>query len=376
MRKEEGDYSVPVVEPIYSSLIFEFTNVKDFAKAIKSEKDYYIYMRGNNPNAVSLAKKISEIENAEETLIVSSGMSAIAMSIFTFLRSDSHVLCTFSPYSWTFRILNKYLRKFHIRTTIFYPNDIENLPDLIRENTLLIYIESPSSMFFEVFDISKISSIAKSANIKVIVDNSYATGIYQKPLKLGADVVVNSLSKHINGHDDVILGSISSSHEIIEKIFYEELMMIGSVPHPIACWLTLRGMETLTLRLQKSSDTAHYIIKSLLSHPKVAKIYHPFYQNKEQVEIAKKQLKDTPGLFSLLLNAKRIEDIYDFVHSLKYFKIGVSWGGTKSLVFPACIFYDNLNEKHTLPWNLVRFYCGMEPPEILLQDIVNALEVL
>ena len=364
----------PIVPDISIGAVMCYRNINDFSRALDNEFENYVYIRGQNPTVELLAKKISFIECAEKTLIVSSGVTAISYAIMTFLKDNSHVIYTSNPYTWTFRLLNKYLRKYHIRATELTPENMYELPNLIRENTKLIFVETPSSIFFNIFDIGYIAGVAREAGAKVIVDNSYCTGIYQKPLKLGADVSVNSLSKHINGHSDVVLGSISSSSQIIEKIFYEEYMTIGGIAHPLEAWLTLRGLTTLKLRLKKSEENANYIIEKLREHPRIEKILHPFYGDSVSVEIARKQMNGAPGLFSILIRARKIEDIHDFVHSLKHFKLGVSWGGCHSMVFPAAVFYKNPSEKHSIPWNLVRLYCGIQDKEILLNDLLNALD--
>jgi len=267
------------------------------------------------------------------------------------------------------------MRKFGVRATMVRDASPSSLKRYIKKNTKVFFVETPSSMLFDVFDIAEIVSVAREYGLKVIVDNSYCTGFYQKPIKMGADISVNSLSKHISGHNDIVGGSISGSRTLIRKIFNEEYMMLGSVMHPVGGWLALQGMRTLPLRLKHSEESANYIMNALSTHPKVIKIYHPLF-GKDKNDFVFRQMKGAPGLFSIEIKARRIEDVYDFVHSLRYFRLGVSWGGYEPQVFPACVFYKNANEKHTLPFNLVRLWTGLHDKELLLDDIIRALDKL
>ncbi|MFC2128445.1 trans-sulfuration enzyme family protein, partial [Bacteroidota bacterium] len=249
----------------------------------------------------------------------------------------------------------------------------DNFENAIKENTKLIYLESPNSWTFELQDFEKVTAIAKKHNIITAVDNSYSSPLVQSPADYGIDIILHSASKYIGGHSDIVAGVLCSSKKIIEKIFYNEYLNLGGGISPFNAWLMIRGLRTLPIRLEKISDTTKKIINFLENHPKVEKLLYPFSKNFPQYELVKKQVKKEMGLFSLYLKTSNINEIEKFCNSLKIFLMAVSWGGHESLIFPACVINQRKNDTR-FPNNLIRMYIGLDEPESLIKDLESAFK--
>jgi cystathionine beta-lyase/cystathionine gamma-synthase len=290
------------------------------------------------------------------------------------VKSGDHVICVSKPYSWTHYLFSSILPKYGIRTTFIDGRNVKNFDDALTGNTVLFYLESPNSWTFELQDMESVTRIARSRNIISIADNSYNTPFHQNPSQFGVDIVVHSASKYLAGHSDVVAGVLCSNQQMIWKIFRNEFMTFGGIVSPFDAWLILRGLRTLELRLEKSTQNAVSIIEAIRNHSAVEKIIYPFLNDFPQLELAKKQMKQGSGLFSILLRTKSQEKIRDFCESLQYFRLAVSWGGHESLVFPAiAVLNQNQNANHAFPLNLIRFYAGLENTEMLIEDIRQAL---
>ena len=229
-------------------------------------------------------------------------------------------------------------------------------------------------MTFDIQDITAISDLAKSKNITTIIDNSYNSPLNQQPIFMGIDIVVHSATKYLNGHSDVVAGVICSSKERIMKIMSEEYMTIGSIISANDAALILRGLRTLELRMERSFDTTEKVAYFLENHPKIKKMYYPFSSTNPQLNLAQKQMKKGGGLFSVLLNVNSVEQVESFCDELKRFLIATSWGGHESLVFPICAIGASKSFENPLPWNMVRFYIGLENADLLIDDLKQALD--
>ena len=221
-----------------------------------------------------------------------------------------------------------------------------------------------------------VTTLAKEHNIITIIDNSYSSPLLQQPISLGVDIVLHSATKYINGHSDVVAGVVCGSKQFIEHLFNTEFMNIGGIIAPQNAWLMIRSLRTMPLRVKQSSETAGKLVEFFAARPEVEKIIYPFHPSHPQFDLAKKQMKAGSGLFSILLKADNFQQIEKFTDGLKRFLIAVSWGGHESLVLPVCGLVKDKSELHpTLPWNLVRFYIGLEEAEVLMEDLTQALEV-
>ncbi|RMG69398.1 MAG: aminotransferase class V-fold PLP-dependent enzyme, partial [Bacteroidetes bacterium] len=253
--------------------------------------------------------------------------------------------------------------------------DPAHFVEAIRPETKLFMLESPNSMTFELQDIAAVVAIARAHGITTALDNSYATPLNQQPLTLGVDMVMHSASKYLNGHSDVVAGVLCTSRARAEKIFASEYMTLGGILSPHDAWLMLRGLRTLPLRMQRVAETTPKVVAFLEAHPLVERVLYPFSPQFPQYELARRQMKHPAGQFSVLLKAADIAAADRFCNALKTFLLACSWGGYESLAFPISALYDSANyNQTTLPWNMVRFYVGLEDAGYLIADLAQALE--
>lgn len=374
LGEERENYFNAVSPPIIQSTNFCFKDVAAMRESLKTELEVPFYTRGYNPGIAILRKKIAALENTEDALVFASGSAAIAAAVMSCVKSGDHVLCIQKPYSWTNTLLNKYLSKYGVETTMADGGSPEKFLKEIKSNTKLIYLESPNSLTFELQDIEAIVKSAKEKNIVTILDNSYSSPLNQSPASMGIDIIVHSASKYLNGHSDVVAGVVCANKERINKMFAEEYMTIGSIISPHDAWLMLRGLRTLELRVNRSSATAFKVVRYLENHPKIEKVYYPFSKSNPQLSLAVKQMKQGGGLLSIEIKAEKVEEVEAFCNSLKRFLIATSWGGYESLIFPMCALRASTSFESPLPWNMVRLYIGLEDENILIEDLRQALE--
>ncbi|MCB9233088.1 MAG: PLP-dependent transferase [Bacteroidia bacterium] len=366
-----------VTPPLYQNSNFCFASIQDMREALVSELDNPFYTRGNNPTVEVLRKKIAALEGAEDALIFASGSAAIAAAVMSCVQGGDHVVCVAKPYSWTAKLLGKMLSRYGVESSFIDGRETENWERAIRPNTRLFMLESPNSMTFELQDIPAVTAIAKAHGIHTILDNSYASPLNQNPLAMGVDIVCHSASKYLSGHSDMVAGVLASSRSRVEKIFDSEFMTLGGIISPHDAWLMIRGLRTLAIRMERVAQTTPVIVDFLANHPKVEQVIYPHHPSFPQYELAQKQQKAPSGQFTVLLKAEKIEQVEAFCDALQRFLIACSWGGYESLIYPVCVLYSSGNYSETpLPWNMVRFYIGLEEKEVLLADLEQALEKL
>lgn len=375
LGEEREKYFGSVSPPIFQSSNFCFATVAEMREALKNEDSVPFYTRGVNPTVTILREKVAALESAEDALIFGSGSAAMAAAVMSSVKGKEHVICVKKPYSWTNKLLNKLLVQYGVETTMVDGTDIENFRSAIKPNTKLIILESPNSVTFEMQDIRAVAALAKQHNITTIIDNSYATPIFQRPIEMGIDMTVHSASKYFGGHSDIVAGVLTGSKKKIAEIFQSEFMTLGGIISPNDAWLMLLGLRTLKIRVERTNATAAKVVEFMENHPKVDKVFFPFSKSNPQYELAKSQMSGTGGMFSAQLKAKDIASVEAFCNSLKRFLLACSWGGHESLIFPTCTLYDSQNYGATeLPWNHIRFYVGLEEPEEIIEDLRQALE--
>ncbi len=374
LAEDRHCYEGAVSPPIFQTSNFAFQTVEDMREGLRREMDAPFYTRGVNPTVRTLRAKLAALEGAEECMVFSSGSAAIAAAVMSQVKAGDHIVCVQKPYSWTTKLLSRLLARFDVSSSFVDGRDAENFRKAIQPNTRLFMLESPNSTTFELQDLEAIAAIAKAHGILTIVDNSYATPLNQQPIKMGIDMTVHSATKYLNGHSDIVAGVLCCSREKYEEIFAGEFMTLGGIISPNDAWLMLRGLRTLPLRMQRVADTTPRIVAMLEKHPRVEKVYYPFSPDFDQYELAKKQMKAPAGQFSMALKAERIEEVDDFCNRLKYFTLACSWGSFESLIFPTSALIDSANYSGSpLPWNLIRFYIGLEEAEVLMEDLLGAL---
>jgi cystathionine beta-lyase/cystathionine gamma-synthase len=377
LGEDRDQYFNAVAPPIVQSSNFVFPNLQAFRESFSDELNQHVYTRGNNPTVEILRKKLAALEKTENALVFSSGAGAIAAAVIGNVSAGDHIICQNAPYSWTTALLKKFLARFGVDHTFVDGSDIQAIAAAIRPETKVLYLESPNTLTYECQDLVACAVLAQQHGIVTIIDNSYSSPLYQNPATFGIDIVVHSGTKYLSGHSDVVVGVLCGSNAMIKKIFESELMTLGGILSPHDAWLVIRGLRTLQLRVQRSGESAQYLINKLDGHPKVEKIWYPFHHSFPQRELAMRQMSGCSGLFSVQFKTDDPAKMEAFVHRIKRFLMAVSWGGHESLLIPTIGFYHIPGRTDPpIPWTFCRFYIGLEEPEWLWEDLSNAMEVL
>jgi cystathionine beta-lyase/cystathionine gamma-synthase len=347
--------------PVMQTSNFTFKTVDEFAKAAADEYSRAIYTKATNPTSDILRKKLAALDGAEDCLVVNSGSTAIFISVLSQVSAGDHIIAVKGVYNWAQKMFNDMLPRFNVQTTWIDGANISNFVDAVRPNTRLIYLESPTSWVFEEQDLPAVAAFAKSKNITTIIDNTYYTPLYQRPIADGIDIAIQSASKYIGGHSDTIGGVISASAGIVRQIYHSEFLNAGAAIMPFNAWLLLRGLRTLPLRLDRIQKTTAAILAFLRSHPAVEDILMP---------------KNGFGLFTIILNVQSRGSVVRFCEALNHFSMAVSWGGHESLVMPKCATVPESEFAiHDRIHRSVRVYVGLEDSDLLINDMEQALNV-
>ena len=390
LAEDRSQYFNAIAPPIMQTSNFAFRKVEDMSRAFEDEMSGYLYSRGINPTVDILRKKLAALDGAEDALVFNSGAAAIFASVLANVKSGDHILSVDNPYTWAKKMFDIILPRFGVKTTYIDGRSVENFRDAIRPNTALIYLESPNSWDYAMQDLEGLAALVKSINatrasesasdkpspqIITICDNSYCTPLYLQPVLLGIDISLQSATKYIGGHSDVVAGVISGSHAMMKKIFDSEYLNIGSGIQPLNAWLLIRGLRTLPMRLQQISATTRTVIEFLKAHPKVEELLFPLDPSFPQFELARKQLSGACGLLTIVYRTEERAEIVRFCESLKHIMMAVSWGGHESLVIPRCAgikpeLFDATVREH----RMVRLYIGLETADYLIEDLRQALE--
>lgn len=353
--------------PLYQCSTFTFPSAELFEQ--RREVPRYIYTRESNPTTLLLEKKIAELEGAESARAYSSGMAAISAAILSCVRSGDHVVCIETVYGPTRRLLSDYLPKFGIETTYVRGTELSDFEAALRPNTKLIYLESPSSLLFELQDLAAVSRLARSRNIATICDNSNATPYFQNPIALGIDLVTHTATKYIGGHSDLVAGFVAGANARMQPMASMEGELLGGVADPFSSWLMLRGLRTLGVRLDRHYTNAMAIARFLESDARIGRVFYDGLESHPQAFLARKQMRGHSGMLSFTLRDGDRESAYAVVNALKYFCIAVSWGGYESLALPLEVTDTAASEKK---W-IIRLSVGLESVEDLKADLYQAL---
>lgn len=375
LAEERENYFNAVSPPIMQTSNFVFKTVDDMRKAFADEYSTYLYSRGRNPTVDILRKKLAALDGAEDCLVFNNGAAATFAAVLAHVKAGDHIVCVNKPYTWTQKLCNDILPRFNVSTTYIDGTSIENFERAILPNTTLIYLESPNSWDYKLQDLKAVAELAKAENIITIIDNSYCTPLYQKPIEYGIDLAMQTATKYIGGHSDTLGGVLSGSKQMIEKIFNSEYMNIGSGIQPFNAWLLIRGLRTLPARLDRITASTKKVVAYIKQHPKVESVIFPFDESFPQYQLAKQQMSGACGLFTFIIKADTITQIENFCNSLQHFFMAVSWGGHESLIIPKCsgiqpADFDAGNREH----RMLRLYVGLEDPEYLIKDLGQAFE--
>lgn len=375
--EERENYFNAVSAPIMQTSNFTFKKVDDMRKAFANEMGGYLYSRGLNPTVEILRKKLAALDGAEDCLVFNSGAAAIFAGVLANVKSGDHIVSVRNPYTWAQKMFDVILPRFGVATTYIDGRKIENFEQALKPNTTLIYLESPNSWDYALQDVKAVAKLAKSKNIVTMIDNSYCSPLYQRPIDLEIDLSVQTATKYISGHSDTLGGVLSGSHQMMKKIFDSEYLNIGSGIQPFNAWLLIRGLRTLPARLERITRTTIEVVNFLKQHDKVATVIFPFDESFPQFELAKKQMRGACGLLTFTLKNGTCESITKFCQSLKHILMAVSWGGHESLILPKCAGinpkdFDGGNIEH----QYIRLYTGLEDASYLVADINQALNVV
>lgn len=379
-KEDHSNYQGAVVPPIYQNSLFVFKDWDAIDQAFEDPVNNSIYSRGRNPGVSMVEEKLAKLCHGEKAKMFSSGMGAISASILHFVKANDHIITINNVYGPTNNFIRHYLKeKSNIESTFIKGKDIQEFEDAILPNTKLIYLESPSSAILSLQDLEAIAKLAKKHNIKTVIDNTWASPIFQKPLDLGIDLEVHSCSKYIGGHSDIVAGVIISKEKDIDEIFSNEAALLGAKMAPFEAWLILRSLRTLSIRMKEHQRNTMEVIQFLQKHDAVEKIYYPGIPTFDQYELAKRQMSGFSGLFAFELKSNDLDKIKEFVNNLHYFKIGVSWGGHESLVYaPAISYLKELTPEQFKAMNIslgtIRMSIGLEDSEDLINDLERSLE--
>lgn len=375
LAEDRENYFNAIAPPIIQTSNFAFEKVDEMRKAFRDEYSTYLYSRGLNPTVKILSQKLAALDGAEDCLVFNSGAAAIFAAVLANVKAGDHIVSVERPYTWTQKMFNDILPRFNVETTYVDGTSAENFEDAIREGTSVIYLETPNSWDFDIQDLSAISKIARKKNIVTVCDNSYCTPLYQRPIEFGIDLVLQSATKYIGGHSDVVAGVLTGSRTMIERIFNSEFMTVGSGIQPFNAWLLIRGLRTLPIRLERISQTTLSVINFLKGHEKVDKVVFPFDNDFPQYNLAKEQMKGACGLFSFSIKVKTLQEIENFCEGLQHILMAVSWGGHESLIIPGCASvkeseFDSGNPAH----RTIRMYVGLEEPDYIIEDLKRGFE--
>lgn len=364
-------------DPLTGAVSFPVYQTSTYGQIEPGISKGYSYSRTENPTRLALEKTLASLEEAKYGLAFASGMSAVN-AILTLLRKDVHIIAVDDLYGGTYRIFTKLYSKFGLQFSFIDLSEPENIKRHVRSDTKVLWLESPTNPLLKIIDIEKCTKVAKEYDLLVVVDNTFATPYLQKPLDLGADIVLHSTTKYLNGHADVIGGALATNSEKL----YEDLKFfqnaVGAVPGPFDCFLVMRGIKTLSLRMEKHCENAAKIARFLAKNPKIQKVYYPGLPEHPNYEVAKKQMKKFGGMVSFELAAD-LEKTKKFLCSLKIITLAESLGATKSLIcHPASMTHASVEpevrRKRGISDNLIRFSVGLEDVEDLLDDIEGALQ--
>lgn len=366
------------VTPIYQTSTFSFESASHGAKCFAGESDGYIYTRLGNPTIKDLENTMADLENGYGGIATGSGMGAVNTVYMAYLGQGSHIICTKAVYGPSRGILETIYPKFGVEASFVDTTNIKEVEDAIQENTKLIYLETPANPTMDIADINAISELAHSKGIKVCVDNTFCSPYLQKPLDLGADVVLHSMTKFINGHADIVAGIVVAKSEADYKLLRPMMISLGCNMDPTQAFMTRRGLKTLSIRMDRAQENCIKVADFLQSHPKVSWLKFPGLKDHPQYELGKRQMNGPGAMISFGLKGgyKAGETL---MNSVELALLAVSLGGIETLIqHPASMTHSKLTkegrESAGITDDLVRYSVGIEDIEDIIADLNQALE--
>ncbi len=364
--------------PIVQTSLFAFPSTDALMRGLDAEDDQPVYSRGTNPTVRAVETKLARLERGEACTCFASGMAAISATMFGLLKAGDHLLFVNQVYGPS-RELARALTRFGVAHNVALDITPDAVEAHLRPNTKMVWIESPGTMVFRQLDVRAVADLARAHGAVSVVDNSWATPLFQKPLTLGVDVVVHSASKYLGGHSDVLSGAVISDGDRIRRLFYDATLLLGGMLSPFDAWLLNRGLRTLPARLRVHHANGLTVARWLADQPRVRRVFHPLLDTEgtSRPRSLGAQLRGATGLFSFELDTDGHTDVARVLDALTRFRLGVSWGGVESLALTPN--RDDrqasaLDDDH-IPRGTIRLSIGLEPPEILIDDLRQALAV-
>lgn len=365
-----------VVTPIYQTSTFAFPSTKILLEVMRRQRKGNIYTRWWNPTNQAAERKIADLEAGEGALLFPAGMSAISSTILTVVQAGDHVVSMRDVYGATFEFMSEFLPKVNVGVTFVDANKPQEIKNALRDNTKLVYLETPTNPTLKVVDIAAVKKMVRGEDVKIAVDNTFATPYNQRPLTLGADIVVHSATKYFAGHADITAGVVVSDRKFISEL-YKTRKLFGGVLDPHAAWLLIRGLKTFELRVRRHNENGMAVAQFLDKHPKVKRVIYPGLPSHPQHVIAKRQMKGYGGMLSFIPNGDG-DYASHILDRLKTFKLAASLGGVESLAcqpWTLTHFYVPKSEriKAGVLDELIRLSIGIEDPEDLIADLKQAM---
>jgi cystathionine beta-lyase len=366
-------------DPSTGAIMTPIYQTSTYVQAAPGNHKGYEYARTQNPTRNALEINIAALENGKHGLCFSSGMGATD-AVIKLLSPGDEVICTNDLYGGTYRIFTKVFEKYGIKFHFISMQDVSNINKFITPKTKMVWLETPTNPMMNVIDIAGAAIICKKNNLTLVVDNTFASPYLQTPLDLGADIVLHSATKYLGGHSDVVMGMLITNNDS----FNEQLTFIqnscGAVPGPQDCFLMLRGIKTLHVRMQRHCENGARIVDFLVNHPKVEHVYYPGLPNHPNHEIAKKQMRGFGGMISFTLKGDNMDEALKVLSGTKLFSLAESLGGVESLIgHPATMTHASIPReeriKNGLKDTLIRLSVGIEDADDLIEDLKNALSV-
>jgi len=364
--------------PLYQTSTFVFDSAEQGAERFAGESDGFIYTRLGNPTTRQLEMRVAAMECTEDAAATATGMAAVSAALLTNLQAGDHMISSKAVYGCSFALMNHMLKKFAIEVTFVDMTEPENITAAIQENTKLIFLETPINPNLVVLDLAKICAIAQKHDLISVVDNTFLTPVLQQPAKFGADIVLHSATKYLNGHGDVVAGIVCGSNEMINNIKMTTLKDIGATMSPHDAWLIMRGIKTLPIRMERHCDNAQSVAEFLEKHNKVKHVYYPGLKSHSGHQFIGKQMSAAGGVIAFELKTD-IKGGADFINNMELFSIAVSLGDAESLIqHPASMthspYTDEEREQAGITDSLIRISVGLENVNDIIADLSQALD--
>jgi cystathionine gamma-lyase len=366
-----------VPDPTTGAIMTPIYQTSTYVQESPGKNKGYGYARGKNPTRVALEKCLAALEGGKHGLCFSSGMGSMD-AVIKLLKPGDEVVTGDDLYGGSYRMFTKIYEPYGIKFHFVNMSKTENISKAVNEKTKLIWLETPTNPTMQIIDIAAVAAIAKKGNILLGVDNTFASPYLQNPLALGADIVMHSVTKYLGGHSDVVMGALVMNDDKLHEQLYFILNSCGANPGPMDCFLVLRGIKTLHVRMERHCSNGRKVAEFLKTHPKIDKLYWPGFTDHPNHEVAKKQMKDFGGMISFTMKSASLEDTFKLAASFKVFSLAESLGGVESLInHPATMTHASIpkaeRDKAGVVDSLLRLSVGIEDSEDLLTDLKNAL---